>query len=170
MDAREKYDALKDKHDEMHLRHRKQEMLALKEAYDELAHEVEGVVTPYIDKDGKEVLDPRPIAPPVGFVERDSITDRLRELIAGERMRRTAELREMDSFEEADDFDVDDDPIPMRDTPYENDFDPPVRELVQEGSRSLAAKQRKAAEEAEAAKAAGSPNNPAPPPPAAPKP
>ena len=145
MDAREKYEALKEAHDATALRNRKKEMQMLKQAYDELAHEIEGVVTPYIDKNGHEVLDPRPLSPPVGYVPSESLTVRLRELIAGERLRRAADLQEMDTFEEADDFDVDDDPVPMRDTPYENDFDPPVRQLVRDGQASL---DRKAAEAA----------------------
>lgn len=164
MDARDRYDALKAKHDELHLRNRKEEMVALKEAYEELAFEVNGIITPYIDKFGREVLDPNPIAPPVGFQESESISDRLRAMIEGERMRRAAELAEMDTFEEADDFEVDDDPIPMRDSPYENDRDVSIREMVNEGNRSLSDKRRKAdAEAAEAAKVSGSPNKPAPP-------
>lgn len=171
MDAREKYEALQVRNADRALRNRKEEMEALKEAYDELGHEINGVLTPFIDQKGREVLDPTPIAPPVGFVERESIVDRVRAMIAGNNFQRLADLKEMDTFEEADDFDVDDDPIPMRDTPYENEFDPPVRELVTEGSRSLASKAaKKAKEDAEAAKASGSPNNPAPPPPAPPKP
>lgn len=165
MDAREKYETLKVRNDDRALRNRKEEMQALKEAYDELHFEINGVVTPHIDDKGREILDPTPIAPPVGFVERESIVDRVRAMVAGNNLQRLAELEGKDTFDEADDFDVDDDPIPMRDTPYENEFDPPVRELVNAGSRSLAAKAKKAAEE-EAAKASGSPDNPAPPPPA----
>lgn len=162
MDAREKYEALKEAHDATALRNRKKEMELLRQAYDELAVEVEGVVTPYLDKNGHEVLDPTPLSPPVGYVPQPSITERLRELIAGERMRRTAELREMDTFEEADDFDVDDDVAPMRDSPWENEFDPPVRDLVRDGQRSLSEKERLAAEAAaaEAARRPAAPNDP----------
>lgn len=150
MDARDKYEALKEAHDATALANRKKEMRMLAQAYKELAFEVNGIMTPYIDKEGREVLDPRPMSPPVGYVAQPTITERLRDLIAGERMRRTAELAEMDTFEEADDFEVDDDPIPMRDTPYENDFDPPVSRLVKDGNQEI----RRKASEVEAAKAA----------------
>lgn len=164
MDARERYEALQVRNADRALRNRKEEMQALKEAYDELSYEINGVITPFIDEKGYERLDPTPIAPPVGFVERESIVDRVRAMIAGNNLQRLADLEGKDNFEEADDFDVEDDPIPMRDTPYENEFDPPVRELVQVGSRSLSAKAKKRAEE-EAAKGSGSAKNPAPPPP-----
>lgn len=147
LSAHEKYQALRQEHDDVRLEHRKEEMEALKEAYDALAFEVEGIVTPYLDKNGHEVLDPTPMAPPVGYVSRPSLVEQLRDMIQGERMRRTAELREMDTFEEADDFEVEDEVMPL-DTGYQNEMDPPIRELVSEGSKSLSAKERKAAEKA----------------------
>jgi len=58
-----------------------------------------------------------------------------------------------ETFEESEDFDVDDD-IPDPTTPYEADFDPPISELVEAGSASIKEKQSKALEKAEKEKLA----------------
>lgn len=78
--------------------------------------------------DGKEILDPTPLAPPVGYFRQPSLTEQIRQMVLSERLRQEAEAAGMESFEEADDFDVGDDFDPT--SPYEQDFDPtPIQEL-----------------------------------------
>ena len=72
--------------------------------------------------DGLEIVDSRPMAPPVGYKKQPSMVDHIRELIRSEKLRLAAEEAGHESFEEADDFDVGDDYDPS--TPYEADFDP----------------------------------------------
>lgn len=77
---------------------------------------------------GAEILDPTPIAPPVGYKRQPTMVEHIRNMVRSERLRQEAEAAGMDTFEESEDFDVgdeDDDPS----TPYENDFDPPINEL-----------------------------------------
>lgn len=78
--------------------------------------------------DGKEILDPTPIAPPVGYMRQPSLAEQVRQMVISERLRQEAEAAGMESFEDADDFDVGDDFDPS--SPYEQDFDPtPIAEL-----------------------------------------
>jgi len=76
-----------------------------------------------LDANGHEVLDPRPMAPPVGYVRQPSMVEHVRNLVRSEYLRLAAESSDADSFEEADDFDIGDDMDPT--TPYEAVFDPP---------------------------------------------
>lgn len=78
---------------------------------------------PYIDKQGREVLDPVPMAPPVDL-KAPSELDRVRRLIR-EELSRKAEEHGEETFEEADDFEVGDDYDPT--SPYEYEFEPPAR-------------------------------------------
>lgn len=74
---------------------------------------------------GSEILDPTPIAPPIGYKRQPTMVEYIRNMVRSERLRAEAEALGMESFEESEDFDVgDDDDDPS--TPYENDFDPPV--------------------------------------------
>lgn len=93
----------------------------------EVLDEDTGEVISSLDSSGSEVLDPTPIAPPVGFTPQPSMVDYVRDLIRSERLKQEMEDAGMETFEESEDFDVDDDYDPG--TPYENDFDPDIREL-----------------------------------------
>lgn len=75
-----------------------------------------------------EVTDPTPMAPPIGYKKQPSIWEQQRALIRQE-LSRHAESQGFESFEESDDFDVDDDFDPT--TPYEADFDPPTEKVVE---------------------------------------
>lgn len=81
-------------------------------------------------------VSPTPIAPPLGFVAHKPLALQIREMVLSEQLRLAAENAGMETFEEADDFDVDDDPADPT-TPYENDFDPPIRELLLAGQAEL---------------------------------
>lgn len=73
--------------------------------------------------DGREIPDPVPIEPPVGFIRQPSMIDNIRALVQGEHLRREALAAGAETFEEADDFDIDDDPVDYT-SPYEEFFDP----------------------------------------------
>lgn len=73
------------------------------------------------DESGREMMDPLPIAPPIGYKKAPSIAEQIRNMIKSEKLRQEAEAQGYESFEEADDFDVDDfDPK----SPYEEVFEP----------------------------------------------
>lgn len=76
-----------------------------------------------LDERGRELLDPRPVAPPVGFKRQPSMVEHIRALVRSEALRQAAEAEGAESFEEADDFDVGEDYEPR--TEYEAVFDPP---------------------------------------------
>lgn len=116
-----------------------------------------------LDNDGKLIPDPVPIAPPIGYKKAPSMVEIVRDMVKGERLAQAAREAGAETFEEAEDFDVPDDPPDLR-SPFENTFDPPISELLAAGKQALAEKA------GEAAKAAGSPDKPAPPPPSPPAP
>jgi len=66
--------------------------------------------------DGKEILDPTPVAIPAGFGRPESLHETIRRLVASEISTRAADRGE-ESFDEANDFDVGDDDLPL--TQYE---------------------------------------------------
>lgn len=76
-----------------------------------------------LDDRGRELLDPRPMAPPVGYTRQPSMVEHIRNMVRSEALRQAAEAAEADTFEEADDFDIEEDYDPH--TPYEAVFDPP---------------------------------------------
>lgn len=70
---------------------------------------------------GEEIPDPKPMALPVGFERPEALVDTIRRLVRSEELASAAEA-EMETFDEADDFDVEED---LRvDSPYEDDFEP----------------------------------------------
>lgn len=79
----------------------------------------EGRLTP----DGREILDGTPIAPPLGFIKQPSLHELMRAMVL-EHANLRAQGQDPETFEEADDFDVDDEDEPSRSSPYEQNFDP----------------------------------------------
>jgi len=74
------------------------------------------------DENGKEILNPTPKAPPLNYKPQMSIADQIRQQV---RALRDIDM-EPETEEEADDFDIDDDPpIPSR---WENDLIPSIKE------------------------------------------
>jgi len=71
---------------------------------------------------GQEVPDPTVIEPPLGYVPQPDLMEQMRAMVRNE-LSRIAEQQEFESFEEADDFDIDDDPVDYS-SPYELYFDP----------------------------------------------
>lgn len=99
------------------------------------------------DELGREVLDGTPMAPPVGYKRQPSMVEHIRALVRSEQLAAAVAAQGFETFEEADDFDIMDDNDPMPSSPHENEFDPPVKELVVEGK---AAKEKREREEAAA--------------------
>lgn len=61
------------------------------------------------------------MAPPVGYVKQPSLADQIRDMVRSERLAMEMAEAGVETFEEADDFDVGDDYDPN--TPYEETFD-----------------------------------------------
>lgn len=78
----------------------------------------------YLDKFGREMPSPLPVAPPIGYKKSPSLAEQIRQMVLSERLKQEALSAGAETFEEADDFDVEDDYDPS--SPYEVDFDPPL--------------------------------------------
>lgn len=113
-------------------------MAKTKTAGDEVVNQITGEIEKYtravrrrsfLTKDGRELPDPTPMAPAIGFKRQPTIADRLREIVRSEHMRIAAEEAGKETFEEADDFDVGDEddynPRSPYEIPFEKFFDPP---------------------------------------------
>lgn len=76
-----------------------------------------------IGKDGKEYGDPVPMAPPVGFAPPPDLMQMIKRMVRNEQLMAIADKEGFDTFEEAEDFEIEDDPLdPL--TPYEEIFLP----------------------------------------------
>lgn len=73
---------------------------------------------------GQEIPDPVPVAPPLGYVKQPSMVEHIRQMIRSEKLRLEAEQAGMESFEEADDFEVEDDPEAFSPYEWEPSFEP----------------------------------------------
>lgn len=73
---------------------------------------------------GEEVLDPTPIKIPAIMRPAMTLNERIL-MLTRQELSRAAQAGGMDSFEEADDFEIDDD-IPLE-SPWEEHFDPDIR-------------------------------------------
>lgn len=62
--------------------------------------------------DGKEVLDSTPLEIPLSWKRPPSLRDQIKQFVRSELSNRASE-EGFDTFEEADDFDVDEDPDPL---------------------------------------------------------
>lgn len=93
----------------------------------------------FLDDLGREIPDPRPLQPPVGYKKQPSMFEVVREAVSRE-VALYALNREPESFEEAEDFDIPDDPLDPH-SPWENEFDPPwseVRQAIEEDRKRKA--------------------------------
>lgn len=77
-----------------------------------------------LDKNGHEILDQTPIAVPVGFGPSETLAEQIRRILRQETFRQELASQGVETFEEADDFEVGDDYDPK--SPYEEDFEPAV--------------------------------------------
>lgn len=140
-------------------------------------------------ENGREVVDHVPIAPPIGWFKQPSMFDQVRNMVRSEHMRMYAEARGAETFEEASDFEVEDEMFPTSQFEDERDFEPledlqarrqaefereynkmrerrkrekEAREWAAEDAENTSSKPRKpGVEGGERASGAGSPKNPA---------
>lgn len=70
---------------------------------------------PYVG--GNFYPDPTPVAPPVGYTPEISMFDRVRQMIRSDELKKAALSAGAETFEDADDFEIDDDVEPF--SPYE---------------------------------------------------
>lgn len=89
--------------------------------------------------DGTPILDPTPMAPPIGYKKHPSMVEIVRDMVRSERLAQEAANMGHETFEESEDFDVGDEPEQLR-SGWENDFDPPLEVLLQAGREALEAK------------------------------
>jgi len=73
--------------------------------------------------DGHEILNPTPMQPPLGYKKTPSLAEQIRQQV---RQLKNLEDMEPETEEEADDFDITDDPQPH--SRWENDMIPSIKE------------------------------------------
>lgn len=104
----------------------------------------------FILPDGSELPDPRPVELPVGFERPESIQEMIRRFVTDPAIRRELEANDVESFDEADDLDIEDD-LPQ--TPHEDRYDP-LHLLTREQEIMAGAVKPRTAEELAAAREA----------------
>ena len=82
-----------------------------------------------LTEDGKEIPDPIPFAPTIKGSRAHSIRENVLSIVRSEQFRQAMEQQGQETFEEADDFDVDDDFDPS--SPYEEFFEGEYEQLRQ---------------------------------------
>lgn len=83
----------------------------------------------HINALGQEMVDSTPMAPPIGYKPQESMIDIVRRMVRSEKLAAEAEMAGRETFEEADDFFVEDDDSYDPRSPYElfeANFEPPV--------------------------------------------
>lgn len=108
--------------------------------------------------EGQFIPDSTPMSPPLGYKRQPSMVEVIRNMVRDERLAQEIAAQGFETFEEADDFEVGDEPEDLT-SGWENDFDPPIREMIMEGSKEIARKARLAQEKLNKEKA-GEPPSP----------
>lgn len=98
----------------------------------------------YLDKlksrglapDGRQVPDPVPLAPPIGYKKQASMVEIVRDMVRSERAQQALRDAGFETLEESDDFDVGDEPEHLV-SGYENDLDAPIAEMLDAGRRAV---------------------------------
>lgn len=91
--------------------------------------DLEEIIQARLNDDGHEVVSSIPMAPPLGYVKQPSMVDHVRKMVRSEMLRREVEAAGVETFEDADDFDIADDPLDPA-TMYEEVFEPVVEDVV----------------------------------------
>lgn len=92
-----------------------------------VVHELEDQVPGRIDGLGREILDPTPPRIPANFKRPETLAEQVARLVRGN-ISREAEAAGYETFEESEDFDVEDEFDPR--TPFETFFDPVLGEVT----------------------------------------
>lgn len=92
-----------------------------------------------LDEHGREKLDPKPVAMPLGFERPETLAEQIQRMVR-QTVSQEAADQGFETFEDADDFDVGDDFDPT--SPYEMEFDPILGrevspQMVAEGGEHL---------------------------------
>jgi len=84
-----------------------------------------------LDERGRELLDGRPMEPPVGYNPQPSLMDRIRKMVTDAQIQRDLAKAGAETFDEANDFDVGDDFDPS--SPWEQYYEPtPFEAFIKE--------------------------------------
>lgn len=106
----------------------------------------------------EEILNPTPMQPPLGYKASPSLVEQIRQQV---RAMKHLDDTEPETEEEADDFEIDDDPAPQ--SRWENDMIPSIKEARARVRALEEAERRFAAPKAPQASAPGPPPEPAAP-------
>lgn len=98
----------------------REDLIAAYELMAAAASSEEGLA--FLNLMGQEVPDPTIIDPPLGYIQQPDLMELMRRMIRTE-MSQAIDQAEFETFDEADDFDIDDDPVDYS-SPYEEYFDP----------------------------------------------
>lgn len=77
------------------------------------------------DKHGRELPDNTPLALPAGFTPPETLAEQIQRLVRTN-VSQSAEKHDQETFEEADDFDIEDDEDFDASSPFEQHFDPVI--------------------------------------------
>lgn len=91
------------------------------EYYDEATGEILDRLGRRLNQAGQELPDPRPLRPPIGFVNQPPLHELIRQMVKNELVARQVD-EQAGSFEDEDDFDVEDDDYDPS-SPWEENFD-----------------------------------------------
>jgi len=72
---------------------------------------------PTLDAKGREILDPTPLALPVGFKHPPTLSEQMEQMFRSYEVNRAIANQGHETFDEANDFDVEDDPDELS-SPY----------------------------------------------------
>nr|QJB19852.1 MAG: hypothetical protein [Microvirus sp.] len=82
-----------------------------------------------LDERGREVVDGRPMEPPVGYNPQPSLMEKIRKMVHDAQIQRDLEKAGAETFDEANDFDIGDDYDPT--SPWEQYYEPtPFEEFI----------------------------------------
>lgn len=87
-----------------------------------------------LDKKRREKPDPVPVAPPLGYKKTPSLSEQIRDMVRSEKLAADLAAKGVETFEEADDFNIPDDPIDPS-SPYEADFEGDAAGALREAAR-----------------------------------
>lgn len=91
-----------------------------------------------LDSLGREIPDPVPLAPPVGYKRSPTLQEQIKRMVQSERLAQLAQESGHETFAEAEDFDVGDDYDPR--SPWEDEFEgePVLNEIREEVAKKKA--------------------------------
>lgn len=121
------------------------------------------------DAKGRFIPDGRPMEPPVGYRRAPSLSEQIRQMVQSEQLAAAARESGVETFEEANDFFIEDEPDSHYLSGYENDEDTPLERLLAAKAADDAAAVSAASSEASGASSSGGAGEAVPPSPKAAK-